>query len=88
MPLRPKEKGFRYVYVNNDGSVRELNYDEQQYLNEEFSPADGGRPYTKSRYRELTADNKMHGYILRRRLPKKIKIHSYNEWISSFEKRR
>lgn len=74
IPLRPKEPGFEYVHVNEDGTVRELDNEEEDYLNEEFDPADGARPYIKSRYSELTPDKKIWGYIERRRVPRRIKI--------------
>jgi hypothetical protein len=81
MPLRPKEYGFEYGYVNEDGTVRELDEDEVAYLNEEFEPADGARPYIKSRYSELTPDKKIWGFIERRRVPRKIKIQSLEDSI-------
>jgi hypothetical protein len=71
---RPKESGFRYVYVNPDGSARELTADEQEYLNTPFSGGDGARPYIKFRYESLTPDGRMIGYLERRHLPAKIKI--------------
>lgn len=40
MPLRQKEDGFRYVYVEEDGTVRELDEEEIEYLNTEFHGAD------------------------------------------------
>jgi hypothetical protein len=54
--LRRKEDCFEYVYIQNDGSVRELDYDEVEYLNTEFSPANGNRPYIKLSYKSLTTD--------------------------------
>lgn len=74
IPLRPKENGFAYVYVEDDGTVRELYEDEIEYLEEEFHPTDGARPYVKSRYSSLAPDNKMSGFIYRNRVPKKIII--------------
>ncbi len=74
VPLRPKEDGFDYVHVELDGSVRELDEDEKEYLKIEFDAADGARPYIKSRYKSLTPDRKMWGYIPRRRVPQRIKI--------------
>ncbi len=76
LPIRPKEDGFEYVHVNEDGTVRELDREEQEYLNIEFDGADGARPYIKTRYNQLTPDNKMWGYIPRRRVPRKITIES------------
>ena len=71
---RPKKSGFRYVYVNLDGSARELTADEQDYLNTPFYGGDGARPYIKFRYESLTPDGRIVGYLERRQLPAKIKI--------------
>lgn len=73
-PLRKRENGFPYVYVENEGTVRELDEEEQEYLNEKFHPNDGARPYIKSHYDQLTPDGKLHGYLPRRRVPFWIKI--------------
>ena len=73
-PLRPKEDGFEFVYIENDGTVRELDEEEQKYLSEKFDPNDGGRPYIKLRYRKLTPEGKISGFISRRKVPKKIII--------------
>ena len=79
IPLRPKESGFEYVYVNKDGTVSELNEEDIEYLKTEFSPTDGARPYIKSRYKELTPDKKISGFILRNRVPRKIEIQPYKD---------
>ena len=76
---RPKEAGFHYIYVNRDGSARELTEDEQQYLNTRFDGADGNRPYIKFRYESLTPDGGISGYLLRRQLPTKVEIASAPE---------
>ena len=34
--LRPKEEGFEFVYVENNGSVRELDNGEMEYLKEKL----------------------------------------------------
>src|SRR5579862_5035481 len=47
--------GEALVYVNEDGSVRELTEAEKTYVNTEFSPFDGARPYVKSRYSDRTS---------------------------------
>lgn len=75
-PRRPKESGFRYVYVENDGSAREVTRDEMEYLDTDFEGGDGGRPYVKAYYGSLTPDWKMHGYLRRRQLPKSVEIKS------------
>lgn len=79
VPLRPKESGFEYVYVNGDGTVSELNEEDVEYLKAEFSPSDGARPYIKSFYKQLTPDKKISGFILRKRVPKSIEIQPYKE---------
>ena len=71
---RPQEEGFRYIYVNPDGSARELAEDEKEYLNTRFEGSDGNRPYIKFRYESLTPDGRMIGYLLRRQLPVGVKI--------------
>ena len=73
-PLRPKEDGFEFVHVELDGSVRELDEAEQKYLQEEFLPNDGARPHIKTSYKQLTGDNKIWGFIKRKRVPRGIKI--------------
>ena len=74
IPLRPKESGFEYVYVNENGTVSELDEEDIEYLKTEFSPTDGARPYIKSKYNQLTPDKKISGFIPRNRVPKKIEI--------------
>lgn len=73
-PLRPKENGFEYVYVEQNGTVRELDKDEIKYLEEKFEPTDGARPYIKTSYKDLTPDGKIWGFINRNRVPKNIII--------------
>lgn len=73
-PLRKREPGFEYVYVELDGSVRELYNDEIEHLNTKFIPSDSGRPYIKSSYNQITSDNKVSGFIRRRRVPRHITI--------------
>jgi hypothetical protein len=79
IPLRQTEPGFEYVYVNEDGTVSELSDEDVEYLKTEFSPADGARPYIKSRYRQLTPNKKISGFILRKRVPKKIEIQPFKD---------
>jgi hypothetical protein len=74
IPLRPKESAFEYVYVNENGTVSELDENDIAYLKTKFCTADGARPYIKTQYKELTPDRKMSGFILRNRIPKKIEI--------------
>jgi len=61
------------VYVNEDGSVRELTEAERTYVATEFSPLDGARPYVKSRYSDRTAWG-IQGYLLRAEVPDGVSI--------------
>lgn len=60
---------FRYVYVNADGTARELHQNERQFLETEFLPGDGGRPYIKSSYPEKDGWGAISGYLERSELP-------------------
>jgi hypothetical protein len=66
--------GFKYVYVNEDGTARELDEKERNYLMEEFEPTDGGRPYIKFGYGAKTPSGRISGFLLRRHLPRPIEI--------------
>lgn len=72
-PRRGAEAGFEFVYVNQDGSVRELSPSEQAYLSEKFAPTNGGRPYIKSWYRS-TLWGSQSGFIKRNRIPSRVQI--------------
>lgn len=69
-----KKEEFKFVYVENNGTVRELDNEEIEYLQTEFQPGDSARPYIKSTYKQRTPDNKMFGFILRNSVPENIKI--------------
>jgi len=68
------EKGFKYVWVNEDGTAREVNSEERQSLMAKYQFGDGDRPYVKSDYDYKTPDGKMKGFLKRRHLPKNIII--------------
>lgn len=74
LPRRPVEPGFPYVYVNQDGSARELSPDEQKWLSIAFEPGDGGRPYIKGTYEGRDSGNRRSGFLLRRLLPARVRI--------------
>lgn len=65
--------GSDYVYVEDDGSVRDLDPDEVEYLETDFLPNDGGRPYIKGRYRDKTPDGRLGGYLPRRKVPRRLR---------------
>lgn len=77
-PLRKEEPGFKYVYVEDDGSVREVSKEDEDYLNTQFHPTDGARPYIKLAYNQRTPDGRLSGFIERRRVPPRISISKYN----------
>ena len=82
--MENRQNDFEYVYVEEDGTVRELDNDEIQYLNSEFDPTDGARPYIKSSFRQLTPDNKVWGFILREKIPVNIKIKkTYKKYLEA-----
>lgn len=68
-PRRPEEPGFGFVYVNQDGSVRELSSGERDYLSTKFSGGDSGRPYIKTSYESHDGWGSQSGFIARRRVP-------------------
>lgn len=57
------------VYINDDGSARELTETDRKYVNTEFSPFDGARPYIKSHYSQRTALGEIRGYLPRTEVP-------------------
>ena len=61
---------YPYVYVEEDGSYRELVAGEKMYLQERFHPGDGARPYVKHAYQSRTPDGKIKGFCARAYLPK------------------
>ncbi|WP_025665376.1 hypothetical protein [Aquimarina megaterium] len=72
--METKKEEFEFVYVENNGTVRELDTEEIEYLQTEFQPGDGARPYIKSSYSQRTPDNKISGFILRNEVPENIEI--------------
>jgi len=74
-PPKMAENGDALVYVNKDGSVRELTEAERTYVETEFSPFDGARPYIKSRYADRNGWGRIEGYLPRAEVPEGISIH-------------
>lgn len=65
-----------FVWVEDDGSVRELTADERSYLNTEFHPTDGARPYIKSRYSSRSTDHRISGFLSRNKVPRRLVVHA------------
>lgn len=70
---------YPYVYINVDGTARELHPAEREYLETPFHPTDGGRPYTKQSYPQTTPAGKINGFLKRANLPSGTQIHAAPE---------
>jgi hypothetical protein len=57
------------VYINDDGSARELSETEKKYVDTEFSPLDGARPHIKTRYEQRNGWGNLSGFLQRRDVP-------------------
>ena len=73
-PRRRREPGFKFVYVNQDRSVRELSPGEQEYVSTEFHFGDGARPGIKRLYKGRDLFGSQSGFIERRYVPARIVI--------------
>jgi hypothetical protein len=65
---------YPYVFVNADGSARELHPSERKHLETPFHPADGGRPYVKRRYSQKNGWGEIDGLLERSKLPHGTRI--------------
>jgi hypothetical protein len=65
----PNVESYAYVYVNADGTARELHPNERQYLETEFLPGDGAAPSVKDSYAERNGWGEITGYLQRSKLP-------------------
>ena len=74
IPRGNAEDPSLYVYVEDDGSARELTPDEKDYLATEFLPGDSGRPYIKGYYRQRTPNGHLAGFMARSDLPSRIVV--------------
>ncbi len=69
---------FGFVYINQDGTARELSADESDYLSETFDPGDGGRPYIKSDYLSRDGWGSLSGFLPRQKLPPNLSVQPVN----------
>lgn len=60
---------YAYVYINADGTARELHAGERAYLETEFTGGDGAMPYVKNSYDERNGWGELNGYLERASLP-------------------
>ena len=73
-PRLEAEDPALYVFVEDDGSARELTPDEKEFLATGFLPGDSGRPYIKGYYRQRTPFGHLSGFLARSDLPKRIVV--------------
>jgi hypothetical protein len=71
----PNAAPYPYIYVNADGTARELHASERQYLETEFRPGDGAAPYIKGSYSTRNGWGELRGYLMRSKLPYGVQIH-------------
>jgi len=62
------------IYIEADGSARELSGAEKTYVDTDFSPFDGARPYIKSSYQQRDGWGEIKGFLHRRELPPNMPI--------------
>lgn len=85
-PRRRNESGFKYVYINQDGSARELCNAEREFLSIVFHGADSSRPYIKWGYPGRDGYGSLSGFLLRNRVPRRITIQPVNPNFDQLEK--
>ena len=66
---------YPYVYVNADGTARELHHSERRYLRTEFTGGDGAAPHVKASYDERNGWGELAGYMQRELLPHGTPVH-------------
>ena len=64
-----EEARDRFVFVEEDGSIRELTPEEAEHRATPFHPADGARPYIKASYKSRTPNGKVSGLLARKDVP-------------------
>jgi hypothetical protein len=66
---------YSHIYVNADGSARELHATERRWLETPFKGGDGAAPNVKSDYDERNGWGELNGYLARSLLPEGVVIH-------------
>ena len=62
------------IYIEADGSARELSDTEKTYVDADFSPFDGARPYIKSDYEQRNGWGEIKGFLHRKELPRTMPV--------------
>lgn len=60
---------FPYVYIDADGTARELHAAERTWLETEYKGGDGAAPNVKDSYEERNGWDELNGYLARTALP-------------------
>ena len=60
---------YPYIFVNDDGSARELHAAERAYLEQGCIPFDGGRPYVKNSFAAHDGWGSVKGFLERSKFP-------------------
>jgi hypothetical protein len=66
-----RESAFDFVYIDDDGRVRELHPEEEEKLSSLFFVGDEADFYIKPHYESLNPGGRLSGYLKRHRLPGK-----------------
>ena len=66
---------YPYIFVQADGTPRELHASERRYLETKFKGGDGAAPYVKSSYSQRNGWGELTGYLERSLLPDGVPIH-------------
>ena len=72
-PEKAGSHPYPYVYIDRDGTARELHPEERSYLETAFSPFDGARPYAKTAYADVVG-HPTSGYCSRSLLPQGLPV--------------
>ena len=62
------------VWINVDGTARQLTDAEKTYVDTPYSPFDGARPYVKSHYEQRNGWGELKGYLVRKDVPDGVAI--------------
>lgn len=71
---RPAEPGFEWVYIEDDGSAREVTEAEGKRLTTDYPAGDSRRPYVKLRYESRDDQGRRRGFLRRRQLPPDVPV--------------
>ena len=62
------------IWIEEDGSARELTDAEKRHVDAEYSPFDGARPYVKTRHDQVNTLGDLSGYLQRTALPSGVSV--------------